>query len=76
MVTDHEVSHGRDIIWTLRAKEALEHIQEAWTGTSWFVDVTAEDTREGKPFHATHHFLTSLRTTPEALLRQPGPLEH
>ncbi|WP_255090403.1 MULTISPECIES: hypothetical protein [unclassified Synechococcus] len=23
---------------------------------------------DGKPFQATHHFLTSLRTTPEALL--------
>jgi len=39
-------------------------------GTNWIVDVTAEGTRDGKPFHATHHFLTSLRTTPEALLRQ------
>jgi predicted transposase YbfD/YdcC len=70
VATDHEVSHGRDITWTLRAKEAPEHIQEAWTGTSWIVDVTADVTRDGKPFHATHLFLTSLRTTPEALLRQ------
>ena len=70
LATDHEISHGRDITWTLRAKEAPEHIQEAWSGTSWIVEVTAEGTRDGKPFHATHHFLTSLRTTPEALLRQ------
>ena len=70
VATDHEVSHGRDITWTLRAKEAPEHIQEAWSGTSWIVDVTADGTRDGKPFHATHHFLTSWRTTPEALLRQ------
>jgi len=70
VATDHEVSHGRDITWTLRAKEAPEHIQEAWSGTSWIVEVAADGTRDGKPFHATHHFLTSLRTTPEALLRQ------
>ncbi len=70
MATDHEISHGRDITWTLRAKEAPEHIQEAWSGTSWIVDVTADGTRDGKPFHATHLFITSLRTTPEAMLRQ------
>ena len=29
----------------------------------------ANGTREGKPFKATHRFVTSLRTTPEALLR-------
>jgi predicted transposase YbfD/YdcC len=33
------------------------------------VEVAANGTREGKPFHATHRFITSLRTTPEALLR-------
>ena len=31
--------------------------------------MVAEGNREGKPFHATHLFLTSLRTTPEALLQ-------
>ncbi|WP_255441135.1 hypothetical protein [Synechococcus sp. HK01-R] len=40
MATDHEVGHGRDITWTLRAKQALEHISEAWIGTSWTVEVT------------------------------------
>jgi predicted transposase YbfD/YdcC len=70
VATDHEVSHGRDITWTLRAKEAPEHIQEACSDTSWIVEVAAEGTRDGKPFHATHHFLTSLRTTPESLLRK------
>lgn len=66
---DHEISHGRDITWTLRAQHAPGHITEAWVGTSWIVDVTASGTRDGKPFQATHLFLTSLRTTPEALLR-------
>ncbi len=69
MATDHEVGHGRDITWTLRAKAAPEHIREAWIGTSWIVEVTASGTRDGMPFHATHLFLTSLCTTPEALLQ-------
>ena len=70
MSSDHEFSHGRDIVWTLRAKQAPEHISEAWIGASWIVEVTASGTRDGKPFQATHLFLTSLRTTPEAQLRQ------
>jgi predicted transposase YbfD/YdcC len=66
---DHKISHGRDITWTLRAKEAPEHINEAWIGTSWIVEVSATGSRDGKPFQATHLFLTSLRITPEALLQ-------
>ena len=64
MAMDQEISHGRDITWTLRAKEAPEHIREAWIGTSWIVEVTATGSRDGKPFRATHLFLTSLRTPP------------
>ena len=33
------------------------------------MEVTAIGTRGGKPFQARHRFLTSLRTTPEALLQ-------
>ena len=69
MATDQEISHGRDITWTVRAKEAPQHIREDWSGTSWIVEVATKGTRDGKPFHATHLFLTSLRTTPEALLQ-------
>ena len=78
VATDHEVGHGRDISWTLRAKAAPEHICEAWIGTSWIVEVTASGTRDDKPFQATHlyqpakrtsRFDTSLRTAPEALLQ-------
>jgi predicted transposase YbfD/YdcC len=65
----HEVGHGRDIAWTLRAKQAPEPISEAWIGTSWIVEVTVSGTRDGRPFQATYLFLTSLRTTPEALLQ-------
>lgn len=69
MATDHEIGHGRDIRWTLRAKEAPEYIKANWQGTSWIAEVIATGTRDGKPFTATHRFITSLRTTPEALLR-------
>jgi predicted transposase YbfD/YdcC len=33
------------------------------------VEVVATGSRAGKPFQTTHLFLTSLRTTPEALLQ-------
>jgi predicted transposase YbfD/YdcC len=69
VATDHEVGHGRDITWMLRAKQAPGHITEAWIGTSWIVEVMASGTRDGKPFGTIHLFLTSLRTTPEALLQ-------
>jgi predicted transposase YbfD/YdcC len=69
VATAHEKSHGRTITWTLRAKEAPEHIRSAWSGTSWIVEVVTEGSRDGQPFRATHRFLTSLRTTPEGLLR-------
>lgn len=45
------------------------HIKANWHGTSWIAEVIATGIRDGKPFKATHRFITSLRTTPEALLR-------
>ena len=78
VANDHEISHGRSITRTLRAKQAQEHIHEAWIGTSWIVEVMATGSRGGKPFQATHLFLASLRTTPEALLqmvREPWGIE-
>jgi len=69
VATVHEISHGRDITWTLRAKPGPELIAQAWIGTSWIVEVAASGTRAGKPFKATHLFLSSLRTTPIALLQ-------
>jgi predicted transposase YbfD/YdcC len=66
---EHEISHGRDMTWTLRAKEAPEHIRETWIGTSWIVEVSTTGIRDSKPFQVTHLFLTSLRTTPETLLQ-------
>ena len=79
MAGDHEIGHGRNITWSLRAKEAPEHIREAWVGTSWIAEVTATGRRDGKAFQATHLFWftrrtsrcdTSLRTTPDALLQR------
>jgi hypothetical protein len=69
VATDHEVGHGHDGTWLLRARQAPEHISEAWIGPSWILDVMASGTRDGRPFQATHLFLTSLRTTPETLLK-------
>jgi hypothetical protein len=56
------------IIWTLRAEEAPQQIRESWVATSWIVDMTATNTRDGKPFQTQHLFLTILRTIPKALL--------
>ena len=73
VASDHEINHGRSITWTLRAKQAPAHICEAWSGTSWIVELAATGTRDGKPFCATHLYCfsrrtsrcdTSLRTTP------------
>jgi hypothetical protein len=50
VATDHEISHGRDITWTLQAKQVPKHIREAWIGTSWIMEVTASGTRDVKPF--------------------------
>ena len=41
----------------------------ALIGTSWIVEVFTEGTRDGQPFRATLLLLTSLRSTPKALLR-------
>ena len=78
MARDHEISHARSITWMLRAKQAPAHIREAWSGTSWIVEVATTGTRDAKPFCATHLYCfsrrtsrcdTSLRTTPEPLLQ-------
>ncbi|QPN59700.1 hypothetical protein H8F24_17370 [Synechococcus sp. CBW1002] len=41
LATDHEISHSRQITWSLRAKAAPEHIAQSWIGTSWIVEVVA-----------------------------------
>jgi len=68
--TDVEKRHGRQTRWELKAKEAPEHIKANWPGSAWIVEViTCTTTRKGKRELACHRFITSLRTTPEGLLR-------
>jgi len=67
---DHEKRHGRDTVWELRAREAPEHIKANWPGSAWIVEVITDTlTRKGKRSVRRHQFLTSVRTTPEGLLR-------
>jgi hypothetical protein len=41
----------------------------ACVGTSLILEVSTTGSRDGKPSQVQHPFLTSLRTTPEALLQ-------
>ncbi len=67
---DQEEKHGRDTTWELKAREAPEHIKANWPGSAWVVEMdTTTTTRKGKHATTRHRFLTSIRTTPEALLR-------
>jgi predicted transposase YbfD/YdcC len=68
--TDVEKRHGRQTRWELKAKEAPEHIKTNWPRSAWIVKlITSTTTRKGKRDIACHRFITSLRTTPDALLR-------
>jgi predicted transposase YbfD/YdcC len=68
--SDHEKRHGRDTLWELSAKEAPEHIQENWPGSAWIVEVITDTVKAGGQRTVRRHlFLTSIRTTPDALLR-------
>ena len=68
--TDHEKRHGRDTVWELRAKEAPDHVKANWPGCSWIVEVITHTVeRNSKRGVRRHLFLTSVRTTPKALLR-------
>jgi predicted transposase YbfD/YdcC len=68
--TDHEKRHGRKTHWELRAKEAPDHIKEAWPGSAWIVElITTTTKRSGKWSVTRHRFITTVRTAPEALLR-------
>ena len=68
--TDHEKRHGRQTHWELKAKEAPDHIKENWPGSAWIVElITTTTKRNGKRSVSRHLFITTVRTTPEALLR-------
>nr|WP_255090932.1 ISAs1 family transposase [Vulcanococcus limneticus] len=64
-----EAGHGRQVRWDLRARNAGEAITERWSGASWIIELVSTGVRDGKPFRQIHHFLTTLRTSPKALLR-------
>ena len=55
--------------WTLRAQQVWEHILEAWIGTFWIVELSVVKVRVGRAFRATHLFLSSMCTAPEAMLK-------
>jgi hypothetical protein len=55
--------------WDLRARNATEAIRELWSGASWIIELVSTGVRDGKPFRHIHHFITTLRTSPKALLR-------
>ena len=79
VATDHEVGQGREITWALRAKQAPEHIREAWIGTSWMVEVAATGTRDTQRHEDAHRYcgngagaLAALRTAAMNVLRLAG----
>ena len=55
--------------WQLRARNATDTIRERWAGASWIIELVSTGRRDGKPFHHIHFFITTLRTSPKALLR-------
>ncbi|WP_259722922.1 hypothetical protein [Synechococcus sp. CS-603] len=69
-ISDFEASHGRQVRWQLRARNATDAIRERWEGASWIVELVSTGRRDGKPFRHVHLFITTLRTSPKALLRQ------
>jgi predicted transposase YbfD/YdcC len=68
-ISQSESGHGRSVTWDLRAMEATESIRENWAETSWIIELHSSGSRDGKRFDHCHYFLTTLRTSPEALLR-------
>ncbi len=54
VISDFEASYGRQVRWTLRARNATEAIRERWVGTSWIFELVSTGRRDGKPFHHVH----------------------
>jgi len=68
-ISDFEAVHGRQVRWDLRASNATEAIRERWSGASWIIELVSTGVPEGNQFRHVHHFITTLRTSPKALLR-------
>ena len=69
VISDFEAGHGRQVRWTLRARNATDAIRERWAGASWILELVSTGLRGRKPFRQVHYFLTTLRTSPKAMLR-------
>jgi predicted transposase YbfD/YdcC len=68
-ISDVEASHGRQVRWQLRARNATDAIRERWAGASWIIELESTVRRDGKSFHHVHLFITTLHTSPKAMLR-------
>jgi predicted transposase YbfD/YdcC len=68
-ICDFEAGHGRQVRWQLRARNATDVIRERWLCASWIIELVSTGRRDGKAFHHVHYFITTLRTSPKALLR-------
>ena len=66
----HEAGHGRNIVWTLRAMPAPDWVIEQWPGSAMIIAVRSQGVRDGRPVDETRYYVTSLRTSAKALLRQ------
>ncbi len=64
-----ERRHGRDITWTLQGMPAPEWVVENWPGSATVIAVRSKGRRKGKSIDETRYYVTSLRTSAEALLR-------
>ena len=64
-----ERRHGRDITWTLLGMPAPEWVVENWPGSATVIAVRSKGRRNGKSIDETRYYVTSLRTSAEALLR-------
>ncbi|MEB3323479.1 MAG: ISAs1 family transposase [Synechococcaceae cyanobacterium] len=64
-----ETGHGRTTTWTLRSREATDVIRQDWPGVSWVIELVVTGTRKGRAYRHVHYFITSLRTSANALLR-------
>jgi len=68
-ISDFEAGHGRQVRWTLRARNATDTMRERWVGASWIIELVSTGRRDGKLFRHVHYFITTLRTSPKGLLR-------
>ena len=69
LISTREVKRGRDIAWSLRAMPAPECVAEQWPGSDTIIAMRTHGIQEGKPIDETRHYVFSLRTGAQSLLR-------